>query len=171
MYTRARSLAEALEASPDLASVFRDLERSRRAVNLLAGAVASAGITLTPAACNWRSSQLTLTVGSASQGAKLRQLLPTLESLLHRNGFEGTQMRVRVQPDATPYPIRGQSAVTDGNAANHDVGKRPARLPTPAASAFAAKLAQTNDKGPLSAAARRLDRVIRERLTKTRHRD
>ena len=170
MQNRARSLAEALEASPDLASVFRDLERSRRVVRLLADAVKPAGIdVLTPAACNWRSSQLTLAVASTSQAAKIRQLLPSLETLLHRNGFEGIQLRVRVQPDATPYPIGGQS-VSTSKMPNPGVSQtRHVRVPTSAELAFAEKLAQTNIDGPIKAAAQRLYAVLAGRLAKSRH--
>jgi len=170
MQTRARSLAEALEASPDLASVFRDLERSRRVVKLLAEAVKPAGIDLlAPGACNWRSSQLTLAVASTSQGAKLRQLLPTLETRLHRHGFEGIQIRIRVQPDAMPYPIEGQSVATSRSAVPNISEKRHVRLPTEAELHFAEKLAQTNIDGPLRRAADHLRLVLAARLANSRH--
>ena len=171
MHNRARSLAEALEASPDLASVFRDLERSRRVVRLLADAVKAAGIeVLAPGACNWRSSQLTLAVASTSQAAKIRQLLPSLETLLHHNGFEGIQLRVRVQPDATPYPIEGQSVATSRLADSGVSQTRHVRVPTNAELEFAEKLAQTNSEGPFKAAAQRLRNVLAGRLAKSRHR-
>lgn len=169
MQMRARSLAEALEASPDLASVFRDLERARRVVQLLADAVKPAGIELAPAACNWRSSQLTLSVASTSQAAKLRQLLPTLETRLHSNGFEGIQIRVRVQPDAIAYPIGGQSAATSISR-SETLGKAgELRVPTEDELRFAEKLAQTDFDGPLKAAAQRLRTLLAGRLTKSRH--
>jgi hypothetical protein len=170
MQMRARSLAEALEASPDLASVFRDLERARRVVRLLADAVKPAGIELlAPGACNWRSSQLTLSVATTSQAAKLRQLLPTLETRLHNNGFEGIQIRVRVQPDAIAYPIGGQSAATSLSRSKTVVNSPQLREPTEAELRFAEKLAQTDLDGPLKAAAQRLRTVLAGRLPKSRH--
>jgi hypothetical protein len=170
MQMRARSLAEALEASPDLASVFRDLERARRVVRLLADAVKPAGIELlAPSACNWRSSQLTLSVASTSQAAKLRQLLPTLETRLHNNGFEGIQIRVRVQPDAIAYPIGGQSATTSISPSGSPGEGGELRVPTEAELRFAEKLAQTDIEGPLKTAAQRLRTLLAGRLTKSRH--
>ena len=169
MQTRARSLAEALEASPDLANVFRDLERSRRVAKLLAEAVKPAGIELLAPACNWRSSQLTLAVASTSQAAKLRQVLPTLETRLHRHGFEGIQIRIRVQPDAMPYLIEGQSAATSRSAVSGVSETRKVRVPTEAEVRFAEKLAQTNIDGPLGQAADRLRAVLAGRLAKSRY--
>lgn len=170
MQTRVRSLVEALQASPDLASVLDSLERSRRIARLIATTVRPSGFdALAAGACNWRSPHLTLNAATASQAAKLRQLLPRLESLLHDDGIEGIQIRVRVQPDAMPYPIQGQSASAPELSAIPVPARPKVRVPTEAELAFANKLAHTNASPSMRDAVQRLQSTFARRLAKTRY--
>ena len=170
MQNRVRSLAEALQSSPDLASVLDSLERSGRIARLIAAAVKPCGFdALAAGACNWRSPQLTLNAATPSQAAKLRQLLPRLESLLHDVGIEGSQIRVRVQPNAMTYPIQGQSASASEIKALQAQKSPSLRVPTEAELAFAEKLAHTNAGPSMRDAVQRLQSTFARRLAKTRY--
>jgi hypothetical protein len=167
---RVRSLAEALQASPDLASVLDSLESSSRIARLVATTVKPSGFdALAAGACNWRSSLLILNAATASQAAKLRQLLPRLEGLLHDNGIEGIQIRVRVQPNAMPYPIEGQSASAPLEASIAAQKRARIRVPTEEEIAFAEKLAHTNMGPSMREAVERLQSTFARRLARSRH--
>jgi hypothetical protein len=103
--TGTRSLEQALADSPAAALVHRVAESQRVAV-----ALASAGLSLPPnfdalqpGTCEVRDATLVLFVGSPALAAKLRQSLPQLLSLLNRQGFDLTEIKVRLQPERLSY--------------------------------------------------------------------
>lgn len=164
MQARSHSLADALRAAPGVGDLLDGLERSRRIAHAVAELTRPAGFDASaPGACNWRADTVTLNVPTASQAAKLRQLVPRLEARLHASGDEGIQIRVRVQPDMTSYLIEGQSANTSPSAPSGALAGPCRGAPSGEAAKFADKLAHTAQAPALRVAALRLQRLLRDR--------
>jgi hypothetical protein len=159
-----RSLADALAysaAGPLLAR----LAKIKRITQTLAAAVARIAPDFDahdPWACELREEVLTLNARSAAQAAKLRQGIPGLLRLLHQQGAQVTEIRVKVQPTRTTYP----ESANDPAQVSPNGGSTPAPDPavgglrTPSAvagaSAFAEALARDLPDSALGQAAARL---------------
>jgi hypothetical protein len=103
--TGTRSLEQALASSPAAALVRRVADSQR-----VATALAGAGIALPPnfdalqpGTCELRATTLVLFVGSPALAAKMRQSLPQLLAWLNRQGFELTEIKLRLQPERMSY--------------------------------------------------------------------
>jgi hypothetical protein len=116
--TGTRSLEQALADSP-AATLVRRVAESQK----VAAALASGGISLPPnfdalqpGTCEVRDATLVLFVGSPALAAKLRQSLPQLLALLNRQGFDLTEIKVRLQPERLSYrtPLDEGSIRRDG---------------------------------------------------------
>ncbi|MFO0315367.1 MAG: hypothetical protein ACK50S_00565 [bacterium] len=163
----ARPLAVALAESAAAALLHR-LERWRAIATLMAPAAAAIAPDFPagdPRACELRGDVLILNAGSAAQAAKLRQGIPGLLRLLHQQGTQVTEIRVRVQPagagdapDAVgePFVTKTHPAPPDPLPAGASEGAR----------ALAERLVQTLPPSPLRAQAERL----RDRLDEQRRR-
>lgn len=157
----ARSLADALADSP-AGVLLHKLERWRR----IADIVAQEARNLAPdfnardaRACELREDELVLNARSAAQAAKLRQGLPRLLRILHEQGAQLSQIRVRVQPAPTVYP--------DGASATTPVAPITPPLTWEAAlgaATMAATLVQTLPDSPLKTQVEALQRALRKRL-------
>jgi hypothetical protein len=122
---------------------------------------------LTPGVCELRESVLVLTAGSPAQAAKLRQSLPQLLLVLVRQGFELTEIRVRLQPAQMSYRV--ESA---GNPARSGVSSREYGADQPSSNAqkalsLAEELALTLPDTGVGGAARRLAARLRRRIAQT----
>jgi len=108
-----------------------------------------------------RETTLMLTVASAAQSAKLRQVLPALENRLQQQGFRVYEIRLRTEPGETNYPVPVGQETAAANAAEA-AGERTKRDgQRAAAEAFAAKLALTLPDSPLQRAAAQLQARLR----------
>lgn len=111
-----------------------------------------------------RETTLMLTVASAAQSAKLRQVLPALENRLQQQGFRVYEIRLRTEPGETTYPVPvGQeTAAAKAAEAAEAAGEKTKRDgQRAAAEAFAAKLALTLPDSPLQRAAAQLQARLR----------
>ncbi|MFN9029490.1 MAG: hypothetical protein ACK54C_04705 [Betaproteobacteria bacterium] len=157
----ARSLAAALADSP-AAGLLHKLERWRRIADIIAHdaeRIAPDFNAHDPRACELREDELILNARSAAQAAKLRQGLPGLLKLLHHQGAQVCQIRVRVQPTPTGYP--GQASATPTVA--------PITPPLPpsaaqGAASMARELVETLPDSPLKTQVQALQRALRKRL-------
>lgn len=157
----ARSLAAALADSP-AAALLHKLERWRRIADVIAQEaerIAPDFNARDPRACELREDELVLNARSAAQAAKLRQGLPGLLRLLHHQGAQVCQIRVRVQPAPTGYP--GDASATPAVA--------PITPPLPpgaaqGAATMAQTLVQTLPDSPLKTQVQALQRALRRRL-------
>ncbi|HXF45385.1 MAG TPA: hypothetical protein VNK91_04625 [Burkholderiaceae bacterium] len=160
----ARSVAQALAASP-AAALIRRAADSQRIARALAAAGASLPFDpLAPGACELRERTLWLTAKSPALAAKLRQCLPQLLASLDRQGFELTEIRVRLQPTQKSYRMHGSREFADDDLTR---SREPPTGPEPNAKAalgLAEKLALTFPHSPVGEAARRLAGRLRKRL-------
>ena len=104
----ARSLADALADSP-AGPLLARAARVQRISRSLAAAAAQLSPDLDvqdPGVCELREGVLLLNARSPAQAAKLRQGIPGLLRILHQQGAQVTEIRVRVQPARTSYPER-----------------------------------------------------------------
>ncbi len=159
-----RSLADALAysaAGPLLAR----LDKVKRITQTLASAVARIAPDFDahdPWACELREEVLILNARSAAQAAKLRQGMPGLLRLLHQQGAQVTEIRVRVQPTRTTYSESANDpaqVLPDGGptpALDPSVGGLRTHSAVAGASAFAAALARGLPDSALGQAAARL---------------
>jgi hypothetical protein len=167
--TRARSLEEALADSPAAALVRRVADSQRVAAALAAADIALPPNfdALQPGTCEKRESTLVLFVGSAALASKMRQCLPQLLACLNRQGFDLTEIKVRLQPERMSYRLSpGEETMKpDG----------PGSLPTAAADVshvsgaldLAEKLALTFPGTSVGQAAQRLAMRLRRRVAQT----
>lgn len=166
---RTHSLAAALADSAAAALVRRVADSQR-----VAEALAAAGVSLPagfnpldPGACDLRERTLVLFVGSSASAAKVRQSLPQLLGWLNRQGFELTEIKVRLQPERMSYrasPAEAQGGVDDAGtvqAQSHLVPSVTGALD------LAEKLALTFPGTSIGEAARRLAEKLRRRLAQT----
>jgi hypothetical protein len=157
----ARSLAAALADSP-AGALLHTLERWRRIADIVAQEaqrIAPDFNARDPRACELREDELLLNARSAAQAAKLRQGLPGLLRLLHQQGAQLSQIRVRVQPAPTGYP--------DGASATGGVAPITPPLPASAfhgAANMADSLVQTLPDSPLRTQVQSLQKMLRKRL-------
>ncbi len=165
----ARSIATALadSAAADLVRRAADSQR-------VAEALAKAGLALPPnfdpratGACFLRDTTLVLFVGSSATAAKLRQSLPQLLGWLNRQGFDLTEIKVRLQPERMSYRLLpGESEAGTGGPGAHPAAAEPS-LSVEGALALAEKLALTFPDSPVGAAARRLAERLKARVAQT----
>ncbi|MCX8004623.1 MAG: flagellar hook-length control protein FliK [Burkholderiaceae bacterium] len=163
----ARSVTEALAASPAAALLTRVLDAQR-----VAKAVASSHAPLPPAfdplapgACELRGQILWLVVASPAVAAKLRQCLPQLRDALNRQGFDLTEIKVRLQPARKSYPADAPPVTHIADLRESEAGE--VRRLT-AALSLAEKLALTYPGAALGEAASRLAARLRDRLARIR---
>lgn len=162
-----RSVAQALAESPAAALVRRAADSQRLARALAAADTSLPFDPLTPGACELRGSTVLMTVASPAVAAKLRQRLPQLTALLHRQGFELTEIKVRLQPARTSYRTGG-SGQSECNGITHSRdGLNERRSNLTAALDLAEKLALTLPSSPVGQAAHRLAESLRNRLART----
>jgi len=167
--TSARSLQEALADSPAAALVRRVADSQR-----IAQALAEAEIPLPPnfsalhpGTCEVRESTLVLFVGSSALAAKLRQSLPQLLAWLNRQGFDLTEIKVRLQPEQMSYrPSPGTDTNNPEGVADPGIAREP--IPSVAeALGLAEKLALTFPGTGVGRAAQRLATRLRRRVAQT----
>ncbi len=158
---QARSLAAALADSP-AGALLHKLERWRRIADIVAHEAQRLAPDFNardPRACELREDELLLNARSPAQAAKLRQGLPGLLRLLHQQGAQVSQIRVRVQPAPTGYP--------DDASATGGVAPITPPLPPGAlrgAAAMADTLVQTLADSALKTRVEALQRALRKRL-------
>jgi hypothetical protein len=167
--TSARSLEEALAHSPAAALVRRVADSQR-----VAAALAAAELSLPPSfdalqpgACEVRESTLVLLVGSSALAAKMRQSLPQLLAWLNRQGFQLTEIKLRLQPERMSYRLLpGEAAAVSSGMGNHKSVVR--EVPNASeALGLAEKLALTFPDTRVGQAAQRLASRLRRLLTRT----
>jgi hypothetical protein len=127
-----------------------------------------------PGHCMLRGTRLRLFARNAPQAAKLRQSVSRLKSALQRQGFEGIEIELVVQPDLMPYP-GGAGTATDiapaASTAVSETGQSAAGIqPTIAFIEFSEKLALTNKNGDLAKSAASLRDCITRAIARTRER-
>jgi hypothetical protein len=106
--------------------------------------------------CELRGTTLRLTAGHPAQVAKLRQAVPRLLSLLHRQGLDVIEIKIGVQPRALSSSGRPEAiAESLASAAARPNGLRGNTQIQPAL-AFARKLVLALPESPLRKAAQRL---------------
>lgn len=157
----ARSLAAALADSP-AAALLHKLERWRRIADIVAleaRHIAPDFDARDPRACELGDDDLILNARSAAQASKLRQGLPALLRLLHRQGAQVCQIVVRVQPSLTGY--RASASATTSVA--------PITTPLPpgaaqGAATMAKSLMETLPDSPLKTQLQSLERALTRHL-------
>lgn len=167
--TGTRSLAQAL-ADSAAAGLVRRVADSQRVAEALAGAdvlLPPNFDPLEPGACDVREATLVLFVGSSASAAKMRQSLPQLLGWLIRQGFELTEIRVRLQPERMSYRLSRGEAAAAASAADDVHGARESGLDIGGALAFAEKLALTFRGTSVGDAANRLTARLRRRVART----
>lgn len=155
MSTPSRTVASALADSPAAALLAR-LAATQRATAAMAAAVAelTPGLDLTqPGTADLQGETLLLNASTAAEAAKLRQAVPGLLALLHQQGVEVSQIRLRVQPRAPATAEQGLIQVSEGQ----DPGAAERRA---AAERFARELAARLPDSPLRKAAERMRRKL-----------
>lgn len=157
MRSASRTVAAALAdsaAGPLLARI----EATQAAVAAIASALADIApdLDLTrPGAADLNGGVLLLNTTSAAQAAKLRQALPRLLAVLHQEGAEVNEIRLRVQPRSPPAP---EHSLTEVNVeADGTRGDRRR-----AAARFARELAARLPESQLRTAAERMQRKLSE---------
>lgn len=167
--TGTRSLAAALADSAAAALVRRVADAQR-----VAEALSGADLPLPPnfdpregGTCDVRDQTLVLYVGSPASAAKLRQSLPQLLGWLNRQGFELTEIKVRLQPERMSYRPAPWDAQSPEATANASPPVSQSRANAEGALALAEKLALTFPNTSVGAAASRLASTLRSRLAKT----
>lgn len=167
--TVTRSLAAALADSAAAALVRRVADSQR-----VAEALARAGLSLppnfdplAPGACDVRESTLVLFVGSPASAAKMRQSLPQLLGWLNRQGFELTEIKVRLQPERMSYRLFPGETQDGGSAAEAAPAPAGPQPDINGALALAEKLALTFPGTSVGEAARRLAERLRLRVAQT----
>jgi hypothetical protein len=135
-------------------------EASQRAARCIAPSCSSLAAGFDPMAagcCELRDGVLWLTVGSASQSAKLRQAVPRLLSVLGAAGLKVYEIKTRVQPSGSSYPASGTGSVQAGDT----------RWLRPAAGVAdtVGQLAQSVADSPLKDAIARLAKTLRKRAS------
>ncbi len=166
---RTHSLADALADSAAAALVRRVADSQR-----VAEALARGGVTLPPSfdplepgACDVREQTLVLFVGSPASAAKVRQSLPQLLGWLNRQGFELTEIKVRLQPERMSYRLLPGETQDDGGSADRAAAPRPSSPSVKGALELAEKLALTFPTTSVGEAARRLAEKLRKRVAQT----
>jgi hypothetical protein len=160
----ARSVAQALADSPAAALVRRAADSQRIAQALAAAGASLPFDPLAPGACELRERTLWLTAITPAAAAKLRQCLPQLLASLVGQGFDLTEIRVRLQPVRRSYRMREDSESADNDLARSRDAPPGAKLSVTGALGLAEKLALTFPNSPVGEAARRLASRLRKRL-------
>jgi hypothetical protein len=165
----AHLLAKAL-ADSAAASLVRRVADSQRVAEALAGADLSllpAFDPLAPGTCDVREKTLVLFVGSPASAAKMRQSLPQLLAWLNRQGFDLTEIKMRLQPERMSYRLSLTDETGQG-VSSEAVATAPEAVPHIAgALALAEKLALTFPDTNIGNAAQRLAARLRRRVAQT----
>ena len=167
--TGARSLAEAL-ADSTAAALVRRVADSQRAAQALAGAdvlLPPNFDALEPGACELRESTLVLFAGSSASAAKMRQSLPQLLGWLNRQGFELTEIKVRLQPERMSYRLSPGETTLGAATPEACSANAEGRLDIKGALGLAEKLALTFPGTDLGEAAARLAARLQARVAQT----
>ena len=165
----ARSLQEALAESP-AAALVRRVADSQRVAAALAGADVLLPLNfnaLQPGTCDLRESTLVLFVGSSALAAKMRQSLPQLLALLNRQGFQLTEIKLRLQPEQMSYRLSPDGEFGGTSAVSVDPNRAGEAPDVSKALGLAEKLALTLPGTGVGEAARRLATRLRKRVTQT----
>jgi hypothetical protein len=158
-----------LADSPAAALVRRVADSQRVAASLATADVAlPPGFdALQPGACEVREATLVLFAGSPALAAKMRQSLPQLLAWLIRQGFQLTEIKVKLQPEQMSYRL---SPDAPGAPPGEVDLAAPSIRETPNVSealGLAEKLALTYPDSAVGQAAARLAQRLRRRLTQT----
>jgi len=111
----ARTVAAALRDSPDAAALLARWETAQavsRVLAPLAHSLAPGMDLFVPGRCDLREGVLWITVESAAESAKLRQVAPRFLAALASHGFQVYEMKSRVQPGGTSYPGQGMTGAS-----------------------------------------------------------
>jgi hypothetical protein len=165
----AHSLAKAL-ADSAAASLVRRVADSQRVAEALAGADLSllpAFDPLAPGTCDLREKTLVLFVGSTASAAKMRQSLPQLLGWLNRQGFELTEIKLRLQPERMSYRLSPDDAEGAENIPTTPGASGQYQPNATGALALAEKLALTFPDTSVGNAASRLAARLRTLLAQT----
>ncbi len=93
----ARPLAQALDESQPLAGLLRRVQQSRDCLAAIASLLPPA-LQQQVSAGPLDEAGWTLLVSNGAAAAKLRQMLPDLETTLRQQGLPGVPLRIKVQP-------------------------------------------------------------------------
>ncbi|MFN7888294.1 MAG: hypothetical protein ACK5OR_05830 [Betaproteobacteria bacterium] len=155
MRTPSRTVAAALAESP-AAALLERLAATQSAAAAIADAVAelTPGLNLTqPGTADLHGETLLLNAPTAAAAAKLRQAIPGLLALLHQQGVEVNQIRLRVQPCGSAQPEAHVTQISDGPDTQTDQRRDAARR-------FAPELAARLPDSALGRAAERLQKKL-----------
>ena len=155
MRSPSRTIAAAL-ADSAAGPLLARMEATRSAVAAIAATVADVAPDLDPTrpgAADLNGKVLLLNTTSAAQAAKLRQAIPRLLAVLHQQGLEVNEIRLRVQPPGPPAP---DPALTEINLEDQR-DRDDSRL---AAARFAQELASRLPKSPLRAVAEAMQKKL-----------
>jgi hypothetical protein len=167
--TGTHSLAAAL-ADSAAGALVRRVADSQRVAEALKGADVALPPSfdpMEPGTCDVRESTLVLHVGSPASAAKMRQSLPQLLGWLNRQGFELTEIKLRLQPERMSYRLslgEAQGAGAQAGRAAHPPGHEPS---IKGALELAEKLALTFPGTSVGEAASRLAARLRARVAQT----
>ncbi|MCS6944289.1 MAG: hypothetical protein RMK97_02535 [Sutterellaceae bacterium] len=161
-----RLVAEALADSPAAALVRRALDSQRiaKAINRSGTPLPPAFDPLAPGACELRGDTLWLVAPSPAAAAKMRQSLPQLLQALSRQGFDLTEIKVRLQPRRMSYPREDDPRSAIPCLCDH---KREDLQQLLGALSLAEKLALTFPNSLLGLAASQLAARLRNKLAQT----
>ena len=151
------TLAAALAESP-AAPLLARLDATRAAVAVIAAAVAELTPDLDlarPGVADVNGEVLLIHAASAAQAAKLRQAVPSLLALLHQQGLDLSQIRLRVQPRSLPESRGDMTQIRQAQT------QAPPADQARAAARFAEELAALLPESPLRQAVQRLGRAAK----------
>ncbi len=158
-----RPVADALRDAPGAAALLARCEASARIGRLLQPLLrpVAPGLDLqAPGRCELRDGVLWIAVHSAAESAKLRQAAPRLLAALSADGSAVYELRTRVQPASTSYPVDGTGDPSSYEAAQQGLPFPPiTRRSAEAVAAAAAPMADS----PLQRALARLARTLKRR--------
>jgi hypothetical protein len=172
-----RRLSDILADSPGIAALNARALATRQVADVIAPVCAEIlpGFDpRSPGHCMLRGTRLRLFARNAPQAAKLRQSVSRLKIALQRQGFEGIEIELVIQPDLMPYPGGEGTAgaiAPAASTADPRIGQVAAALqPTPAFLAFSEKLALASKNGELAKSAAALRDCISKAIARTRER-
>jgi hypothetical protein len=172
-----RRLSDILADTPGIAALNARAQATRQVADVIAPVCAEIlpGFDpRSPGHCMLRGTRLRLFARNAPQAAKLRQSVSRLKNALQRQGFEGIEIELVVQPDPMPYP--GGAGTEKGiapaaSASGPAIRQIAAGLePTPAFLAFSEQLAHASGNEGLAKSAASLRDCISKAIARTRER-
>jgi len=175
--TGSRRLSDILADTPGIAALNTRAEATRQVADVIAPVCAEIlpGFDpRSPGHCMLRGTRLRLFARNAPQAAKLRQSVTRLQNALQRQGFEGIEIELVIQPDLMPYPggAGTASAITPAaSPSGPGIGQTATGLqPTLAFLEFSEKLANASKKGELANSAASLRDCIAKAIAQKRER-